>query len=155
MCCSILTDFKTGVRWKVGLLKRFHYFYLFLNILFGVFVCALTHMMFGGVGIAPQKRISDPLRLKVQPVVNHLVWVLGTELGSFRKVKNTHNCWAMFLHHFCFEICVHVCAWMWVCAHEWNAKRSRKRALDPQELDLEEAVCWKLNSGPLKHSMHS
>lgn len=80
-----------------GLFKNFYYFCLFLGILFGVFVCILTHMMFV---CAPQKKISDLLGLKLQPVVNHLMWVLGTEFGSFKETENTHNCWAIFPHYF-------------------------------------------------------
>lgn len=117
----------------IGLFKNFYYFCLFLGILFGVFVCTLAHTMFV---CAFQKRISDLLELKLQPVVNHLMWVLGIEFGSFREIENTHNYWTIFPQHFCFEICVQVCAWMWVYAHGCSAKRSQKRSVDPPELDL-------------------
>ena len=32
-----------------------------------------------------QKRVSDPLELESQQVVNCLMWILGTELGSFAR----------------------------------------------------------------------
>lgn len=31
-----------------------------------------------------QKRVPDPLELRIKAVVSHLMWVLGTELTSFR-----------------------------------------------------------------------
>lgn len=129
----------------IGLFKNFYYFCLFLGILFGVFVCTLAHTMFV---CAFQKRISDLLGLKLQPVVNHLMWVLGTEFGSFRETENTHNYWTIFPHHFCFEICVQVCAWMWVYAHGCSAKRSQKRAVDSPRAGFKGILCWKLNVDP-------
>lgn len=92
MCCSILTDFKAGVEWKVGLFKRFYYLFIFRYFNRCACVCTHTHDVCVGGLLHTQKRISDPLGLKLQPVGNHVMWVLGTELASFRKIKNTYNC---------------------------------------------------------------
>lgn len=39
-----------------------------------------------------QKRTSDPLELESQVIVNHLTWVLGTELMSSLKDACALNC---------------------------------------------------------------
>ena len=35
-----------------------------------------------GIACGIQKRVSDSLKLELQAVVNHPMWVLGLELGS-------------------------------------------------------------------------
>lgn len=47
-----------------------------LSVCYDVYVC--THRV--------KKSVSYSLELKLQVVVNHLVWVLGTEPGSSRRV---------------------------------------------------------------------
>jgi hypothetical protein len=52
----------------------------------GVWVCAHEYR-------CPHRpvRISDPLELKSQEVVSHLVWVLGTDLGSSATIAIALN----------------------------------------------------------------
>lgn len=46
-------------------------------------VCAGTH--------GSQKRISEPLKLELQVIVNYLMWVLGTKLISSARAPSTLN----------------------------------------------------------------
>lgn len=39
-----------------------------------------------------QKSVSDILELKLQVVVSHPTWVLGSELRSFRRPAHSLNC---------------------------------------------------------------
>lgn len=41
------------------------------------------------VTLGGQKRPSDPLELELQVAVSHLVWVLGTKLGSSVRAAKT------------------------------------------------------------------
>lgn len=40
-----------------------------------------------------QKRVSEPLALELQGVVNHQMWILRTELSSSGRVADAPNCW--------------------------------------------------------------
>ena len=39
-----------------------------------------------------QKEVSDPMKLELQVVVNHLMWMLGTELESCARAASNLNC---------------------------------------------------------------
>jgi len=51
---------------------------------------------------------SDQLEQKLQAVVRHVIWVLGTELGSSAKVALILNCCAIFPPHVLFLTGSHV-----------------------------------------------
>jgi len=44
-----------------------------------------VHLVFESAG--GQERVSDPVGLEFQMAARHLMWVLGTEPGSFAKTK--------------------------------------------------------------------
>lgn len=39
-----------------------------------------------------QKKESDPLKLGLFEVTSHLLWVLGTEFGSYTRAAHALNC---------------------------------------------------------------
>lgn len=41
--------------------------------------------------------VSDTLELELQTALSHLLWILGTDPGSFARAVRTCNCWAISL----------------------------------------------------------
>jgi hypothetical protein len=46
----------------------------------------------GDAGARGGQRAPDALQLELQDVVSHLMWVLGTELGSSRGAESSLDC---------------------------------------------------------------
>ena len=52
-------------------------------------ICFIIYVYAYRVTLGGQKRPSDPLELELQVAVSHLVWVLGTKLGSSVRAAKT------------------------------------------------------------------
>lgn len=50
-----------------------------------MYVCVNAFYMYSDFQ-GGQKRVPDPLQLRIKAVMSYLMWVLGTELTSFRIV---------------------------------------------------------------------
>ena len=72
-CFRDKAQVKTGLPFFL-ILFVFNYMYLYVS------VCEYAHVDAGTQG--GKKKASDPLELKLQAVVSHLMWVLGTAPGS-------------------------------------------------------------------------
>lgn len=58
-------------------------------------VCGCLYVTCMQMPTKTKKRVLDPLELKSQVVVSHLLWVLGPELKSFGRAASDFKCWAI------------------------------------------------------------